>query len=437
MDFSESFRTSGPKPAFSPNGRYVATVVEYRLIIRDVEHLRVIQLYSCLDRIDCIEWSSNSNYVLCGLFSRGIVQVWSVDSPEWTCRIDEGPAGVAAVRWSPDGACILATADFGIRITVWSLLDRKCTYLRGPKHVGAGLAFSADGSHLAVLERTEGKDWAAVYDTRTWGEAAHFTLPTADAADLAWSPEGGLLAIWDSCLSYKLALVDARSGAAVASYSAYANEALGIKCVSWAPRGELLAVGSYDRCARLLNHLSWTPLLEAEHGRSLAGPAGLVVYREESDEPVGPGQAQAQAHGRSRYAIAPLPAALPFSKPPLDSPAPKLGVGRCAWSGDGRYLATLEDSAGACVWVWDTAAMELAAVLVQLAPVTDLAWAPRGATLALVAGSTKVHLWTPAGASIVHVPLPDFKAHGCSWNPTGTALLLLGREAFCCAYLTA
>lgn len=52
MDFSESFRSSGPHPAFSPDGRFVATVVEYRLIIREVETLRVVQLYSCLDRID-------------------------------------------------------------------------------------------------------------------------------------------------------------------------------------------------------------------------------------------------------------------------------------------------------------------------------------------------------------------------------------------------
>jgi WD40 repeat protein len=103
MDFSETYRCSG-KPVFSPDGRLLAHSVEYRLIVRETESLRVVQLFSCLDRVDTVEWSSNSTYVLCGLHSRGIVQIWAVDQPEWTCKIDEGPAGVQAVRWAPDGA---------------------------------------------------------------------------------------------------------------------------------------------------------------------------------------------------------------------------------------------------------------------------------------------------------------------------------------------
>jgi hypothetical protein len=39
-------------------------------------------------------------YVLCGLYSRGIVQVWSVDDPEWACKIDEGPAGIKHCRYA-------------------------------------------------------------------------------------------------------------------------------------------------------------------------------------------------------------------------------------------------------------------------------------------------------------------------------------------------
>jgi hypothetical protein len=35
----------------------------------------VTQLYSCLDRIDHFEWSPNSMYVLCALYTRAIVQV--------------------------------------------------------------------------------------------------------------------------------------------------------------------------------------------------------------------------------------------------------------------------------------------------------------------------------------------------------------------------
>ena len=47
------------------------------------------------------------------------------------------------------------------------------------------------------------------------------------------------------------------------------------------------------------------------------------------------------------------------------------------WSADGRYAASLEDCRPGSVWVWDAGAMELAALLMHLGPVTDLAWGPR------------------------------------------------------------
>ncbi len=58
MEFSETYRCgSGPPPVHSPDGRYIATAVEYRLIVREVETLRVVQLFSCLD---CIRWVSQA-----------------------------------------------------------------------------------------------------------------------------------------------------------------------------------------------------------------------------------------------------------------------------------------------------------------------------------------------------------------------------------------
>ena len=171
MDFSESYRATGT-PIHSPNGQYLATAVEYRLIIREVsldgvyaslqieasptwgrlplnvvqvETLRVVQLYACLDQIECLEWAENSLYVLCGLYSRAIIQarltnalthvlvchgiqmhthihthwlilqVWAVDQPDWTCKIDEGPAGICKTMWAPGGLSLVCVASFQIR----------------------------------------------------------------------------------------------------------------------------------------------------------------------------------------------------------------------------------------------------------------------------------------------------------------------------------
>ena len=46
----------------------------------------------------------------------------------------------------------MLVADFQIRMTIWSLKQRSAIYVRGPKHAGRGLRFSADGRRLAVAE---------------------------------------------------------------------------------------------------------------------------------------------------------------------------------------------------------------------------------------------------------------------------------------------
>ncbi len=54
-----------------------------------------------------------------------------------------------------------------------------------------------------------------MYDTARWAEAGpRLPLSTRDAADLAWSPAGGLLAVWDGPLAFKVGCV--REAGAVA-----------------------------------------------------------------------------------------------------------------------------------------------------------------------------------------------------------------------------
>lgn len=45
-------------------------------------------------------------------------QVWSLDQPDWRCKIDEGLAGLEAVRWSPDSRHILSTAEFQVGVFI-------------------------------------------------------------------------------------------------------------------------------------------------------------------------------------------------------------------------------------------------------------------------------------------------------------------------------
>ncbi len=56
--------------------------------------------------------------------------------------------------------------------------------------------------------------------------------------------------------------------------------------------------------------------------------------------------------------------------------------------------------------------------------------------MAICTGRGRVFLWSPAGASVVHVPLRGFQAIHVAWSNAGTSFVLCDRDAFCCAYLT-
>eukprot|EP00873_Tetraselmis_striata_P028566 jgi/Tetstr1/448830/TSEL_036056.t1 len=78
----------------------------------------------------------------------------------------------------------------------------------------------------------------------------------------------------------------------------------------------------------------------------------------------------------------------------------------------------------ATVWVWDCHKLELAAALMQVDEVAAFGWDPTQDRLAICSGSTRVYLWSPDGASCVHVPLPSFQACNVGWNPNGSAFVL-------------
>jgi hypothetical protein len=96
------------------------------------------------------------------------------------------------------------------------------------------------------MQRANFKDHISIYEDSSQENAAKkFRVSTSDLADIAWSPDGLLLAVWDSPFCYNLAIYNT-TGACVGSYQAYQGR-LGIRCVTWSKDSQLLAVGSYDQ----------------------------------------------------------------------------------------------------------------------------------------------------------------------------------------------
>lgn len=169
--------------------------------------MQVLQLFSCLDKISYIEWALDSEYILCGLYKKPMIQAWSLTQPEWTCKIDEGPAGIAHARWSPDSRHILTTSDFQLRLTVWSLLNTACVHVQWPKHASKGVSFTRDGKYAAVCTRRDCKDYINLISCHTWEIMGVFAVDTLDLADIEWSPDDSSIVIWDSPLDYKVTVL--------------------------------------------------------------------------------------------------------------------------------------------------------------------------------------------------------------------------------------
>ncbi|XP_059685989.1 WD repeat-containing protein WRAP73 isoform X2 [Gavia stellata] len=398
MNFSELFKLSGLLGRFSPDGRCLASCVQYRLVVRDVNTLQILQLYTCLDQIQYIEWSSDSLFVLCAMYKRGIVQVWSLEQPDWHCKIDEGSAGLVASCWSPDGRHILNTTEFHLRITVWSLCTKSVSYIKYPKACQQGVAFTKDGRYMAVAERRDCKDFISIFVCSDWQLLRHFDTETQDLFGIEWAPNGCVLAVWDTCLE-----------------------------------------------VRILNHVTWKKITEFEHPATVANTK-TIVYKEVEKSPsveterlsFPPTKALASSlfSTQSKYDISQVPISLQYIKPVADRANPKMGIGMLAFSPDNCFLATKNDNIPNAVWIWDIQKLKLFVVLEQLCAIQSFQWDPRQPRLAVCTGNSKVYLWSPAGCVSVQVPVEgDFQIVSLSWHSSGDSMALLSKDSFCVCYL--
>lgn len=440
MNFSELFRQSNQLCKFSPDGKYLASVVEFRLIIRDVDSFQIQNLYSCLDTIQYIEWSADSQFILCGLFKRGIVQVWSLEQPDWNCKIDEGSAGLCSVCWGPDGRHILTTADFYLRVTVWSLITKSVSYIRYPKQCQKNLDFSNGGKYMALAERRDCKDYISIFTCSTWELVKHFETDTDDLTGIEWSPDGRVLGVWECPLTYKVLLYSV-DGRCIAKYSAYDN-ALGVKSIAWSPTSQFLALGSYDEKLRLLNHITWKTVAEHDHPSTVEG-TNVVVYKEiETRAPLPTNEdldapTTALFTPQSKYEVQQTPVKIPVVKPDTNKANPKIGVGALGFSPDCKYLYTKNDNMPNTLWIWDIQRLTLCTVLIQGAAIKCIKWDPNRTRLALCTGTNKLYMWSPAGCLSVQVPVEgSFLVQSLKWSPEGNAILLLSKDQMCTCYLT-
>ncbi|CAM9096354.1 unnamed protein product [Chrysoparadoxa australica] len=456
ITFGQTLQHSNPSlVVLSPDGTKVASTLGQRLIVRAFDDSQIIPggLQPCMDKIEYLEWSSDSNLVLCAMYKRGLVQVFSLTHENWHCRIREGIAGMVRATWCPDSRHILTFSDYQLHLSIWSLVSQQLYQIKQVKNGGKdAVAFSPNGSVMAVASRRDVRDYVGLYNTTNWEVLNEFSTATLDLASIQWAPDGTSLLVQDSCLEYAVLFYSAE-GTLLRRYQAY-EHALGVKTAAFSPeRGGMLAVGSYDEMVRLLAPGNWRPVAELNHvhpkqqpGSAIRGK-GVETFREvvAGEEELEPehftlevsmrkmreraARGSSKRFGEVSYITA-LPNTLPSERPDPNKANPKLGVGLISWSHDGKYLATRNDNMPRVLWIWSAEFLSLVAILQQRDPIRSAKWSPLEATIAICTGSRRVYFWNTGGPSWVDLPTESegFDIRYVRWHPDGERLLLLTKD---------
>ena len=132
---------------FSPNSTLIGIADESRTTILHSSTLEIIQSYNCADKIDRLEFSPDSQFILCAQYGLCCVQVFSVSDGEWRCRINDNMTGLTYARWCPDSQHILTCSDFALQLSIWSLSTKNTYVITYPKQGPSMLSFSDCGRY--------------------------------------------------------------------------------------------------------------------------------------------------------------------------------------------------------------------------------------------------------------------------------------------------
>ncbi|KAI0808176.1 YVTN repeat-like/Quino protein amine dehydrogenase [Fomes fomentarius] len=518
MDFTEIYKQTSSLVSFSPGTHFLLTAVENRLIIRRSDSFQIARTWlvdtspsptaaalsnagpsSLRDKqgeggawITHAGWSCDSEYVLGACAKTGVVCVYKLRDEEWSAKIEAGSEGLVKAEWAPDGRTVLCFSEWGLRVTIWSLVTGAAIYVQYPIHPDRGYAFRKDSRYFVLAERHKSKDTLGVYDAHeAYRLVRHFPLPTSSLSSVSMSPTGNYIAIWEGPLEYKLYVVTL-AGTVVCTFSPEPDPGFGIRAVSWHPSGMYLAVAGADDKVHILESLTWNPIttldlptrissgvhiwreptgwLEATHGR------GFLSY-ERIQPPFTLPTAASQVRAK---ATRPPPAARSGTAGAVSSRTGS-GTTQLAFNTSGTVLLVRSATSPTAVLLYDfpnhtqaassssrSFSPRLRTVLLHTQPVTAARWNPdpgRAGRLAVACGSQSVYLWSDewvvepdadtagqgaAGpsrhrdavhreedtelAECVGVPAQKFEARDLKWAPDGKGMILLNRETFCCAF---
>ena len=179
----------------------------------------------------------------------GTVHIYDINDPAWHAVIEKaaGSLGrIADVAFGHKADEVVVLSDFGAKLTIWSLLTSRGVEVRDPKYMVKYYHHRPRTGHLAILTRPAAHDVLMLLQPGSHELVQSVEIPTIDAQEVAWDPEGNWLAISDTASSGYRVLIYTADGHLYKTISNSMNNvdiSLGVKCIKWSPSANTLLVG--------------------------------------------------------------------------------------------------------------------------------------------------------------------------------------------------
>ncbi|KAF9244583.1 WD repeat-containing protein 8 [Melanogaster broomeanus] len=462
MDFTEIYKQSGNLVCFSPGAHFILNAAEDVLIVRRTDTLQITRTWtigppsntlavlsnarqSSSSTTPSDRWISHAVHLLAASAKRGIVQVFKLADENWNARIETGAEGLVKAEWAPDGRSVLCFSEWGLRVTIWSIVTGTATYIQFPIHPDRGYAFRADARYFLLAERHKSKDTIGIYDVSdSFKLVRHFPLPTANLSSLALSPTGNYLAAWEGILEYKIHILSL-AGDIQGTFCPSPEPGFGVRNVAWHPTGMFIAVGGWDDKIHILDSLSWSAASTLELSSKI--PSGVTLWREPTNW-----LESTQGRGFLSYERLQGPQTINLNRVDLTKPNPKSGTVQLEWNKTGSLLLVRYENVPTAVHIYDFPTPSepfvprLRCVLLHLKPVLHARWNPiRKGSLVLCCGTQSIFTWSDEWvgevgdeedmAECIGVPASKkYETKDVRWAPDGKGLVLMDRDTFCCAF---
>ncbi|KAG8528956.1 uncharacterized protein KY384_006645 [Bacidia gigantensis] len=413
----------------SPDGSLVATLQKSRLLVRSAATSEVIVSWPLaaefVIKCNTIQWSRSSrdrtaNEQRILLADQDSVRIYCTEDPNWQASVDNAAGNLGQlsnVVFGHSLSDILVFSDFGVKLTIWSLITRRGSEIRDPKSSVACFDIRSETGHLALLTRTTAQDTLLLLQPATFELLKSVELSTVDAQEVRWSRDGRWIAIRDiASVGHRVQIYTA-DGHLFRTFSGVQDPdqiELGVRCMEWTASG-LLVIGDYNDNVTVLSKTTFNPLKTLHHTTPISLP-GIEIWEE-----------QLKAGMERSYALAAHPANPPSSSAITKSLPAKQGVSVMALNSDQTMLVTRSDAAPTTAWLWSMKTLKPITVLIHHSPIRHLNWHPQQPDLLLIHCAFQeptVHFWKSNWDSPLAIKLPLERAAGrleSSWVQSNDA----------------